>query len=92
MFLLVCCSFCSSSAQPLGAGSRNEWHLTAPAANYTGPEIALNGKTLLFDESTLKLPTMDPDVVGAGGDIVVEPLSVAFVEFPHAGAKACGER
>ena len=59
------------------------------AAGLESATMALNGVVLEVEEGTWLLPTLAPSWHNAKDDLVIPPLSYAFITLPDAMAKGC---
>ncbi|KAI3860480.1 hypothetical protein MKX03_013483 [Papaver bracteatum] len=71
-----------------GALSREEYHLTPMGGNLRSQTMLLNGNPLELAQNG-DIPSLNPVLVDIKSPVLIIPLSIAFIAFPHFDAPAC---
>lgn len=67
---------------------REEYHLRAKDGDLHSQVMLLNGKELTVN-STGKIPSLEPMIVGLSDPTTVAPFSIVFVHIPNITVPAC---
>jgi len=72
-----------TSSLPCSRSHRLEYHMSATFGDLHGKSISLNGKLLYPLNNGTTIPTLDPKVVPACHDLILQPLTYVFVVLPQ---------
>ena len=78
----------TGSGVSTAGNSRQEYHLIAKNGDLHSQTVLLNGNILEITPDG-KIPSFLAVTVPANGPIIVDPLSIAFIQLPYVRFTAC---